>query len=129
MIRPQHKDLSPAHKAVFWCCLGFIVSYAYVLYPEDQNFRDWFMLADYEINSRAHFYYMGERFRWIVVTYIIDYFALRWQTWAFWILEVLYFPDYFFFFNDTPYGMIKGVVMVGILIITAVSEWRHYFKS
>lgn len=86
---------------------------------------DWFPYADFEINLRAHVYYMGERFRWMIYTFAIDILARCWQTRLLWWLEVLYFIDYFLFFNNTPYGVIKGVIMGVVLIITSIQLWKQ----
>ena len=95
-----------------------MVSYLYAPIPESENRIDWFLFADYKINLRAHVYYMGERLRWVILIYGFTYLVNSWEIKIIWWLSFIYFWDYFFFFNDSNYGIIKGVIMGVILIIT-----------
>jgi hypothetical protein len=136
-LKDQSQAHPERHSVVLIYLIGFIASFAYTMYPEDNHFQNfwsfnwqWLHLQweDFSINMRAHVYYIGERFRHIINAYLIGSLIPCWQMEVIFWMEVIYLYDYLLFFNNTEYGRFKGIAWITVLIITGflnfISRWK-----
>lgn len=121
-----HQPIHQNHKTVLWCVIAFGVSVLYGRYEESDIVVDWFLFADgYDINFRGHVYYLGERAAKMIWMHLVDSYAKIWQTEVFFIVEALYFCDYFFFFHTSGFGKIRAVTMIILLMTIPFNKYER----
>lgn len=110
---------------LFWITLGYAMSFLFTLVPEGYAVSEKYILfKKTSMDLNTHMYYLGERFNFICLFYVIYKLASHWLFEVTLYISILYFIDYILFYNDPIVGigisfaMIKGGTLCLLLILS-----------
>lgn len=88
---------------LFWLTFAYVVSYIYVLIPEEKYVRQYAIFHDSEYTLQGYVYYLCERVRWVIHASLFYFMVpddLRPYMKMFFWFSVASLVDYILFLND-----------------------------
>ena len=110
---------------IFWITLGYTLSFMFTLVEEGAlKSNNYILFKKINMDLNTHLYYLGERFNFICLFYVIYRLADHWLFSVTFYISILYFIDYILFYNDPILGigisfaMLKGGALCVLLILS-----------
>jgi hypothetical protein len=119
-------------KVMIFFYVGFMVTYAFLLLPEDESVAKQIPFSDVEMSMRSHVYYISERFRWILMVSAAWYYieAYRHYFDGFFVLSCVYLADYLLFYHGPLFRILGFPVSytlfmgIGMTFLITHAIWK-----